>query len=128
MASIPQELKYSKEHEWVRIDGERAVIGITDFAQSELGDVVYVELPELGAAVAQMGQIGTIESVKAASDLYAPVSGEVIGVNGELGSHPELVNNDPYGGGWLLEMRTTNWDTERKQLLAAAVYEQLTAS
>jgi glycine cleavage system H protein len=125
--NTPESLLYTKEHEWVRIEGERVVIGITDFAQSELGDVVYVELPDLGAELAQAGELGTIESVKTASDLYAPLSGTVAAKNALLENQPELVNNDPYGAGWMLEITASSLGAERGQLLSAADYEKLVA-
>lgn len=108
MSQIPEELKYSKEHEWVRVDGNRAVIGITDFAQSELGDIVFVELPAVGAEIKAGETFGTVESVKTVSDLYAPVSGKVVEVNGNLGDAPEKVNEDPYGDGWMIAVEMSN--------------------
>lgn len=101
----PEQLKYTKEHEWLRVEGDAGVVGITDFAQDQLGDVVYVELPAVGSRV-EAGQIfGTVESVKTVSDLYSPVTGEVIEVNAALEDSPELVNSDPYGQGWMLKVR-----------------------
>jgi glycine cleavage system H protein len=102
--SIPQELRYTKEHEWVLLDDGVAIVGITDFAQAELGDIVYVELPEVGAALAAMDAFGNVESVKSVSDLYAPISGNVADVNIRLGDSPELLNTDPYGEGWLVRI------------------------
>ncbi|MCL6594204.1 MAG: glycine cleavage system protein GcvH [Alicyclobacillus sp.] len=102
MSQIPADLKYSKEHEWVRVEGNRAVIGITDFAQDELGDIVFVELPKVGAQVTANNTFGTIESVKTVSDLYAPVSGTVVDVNQALADAPERVNQSPYGDGWMI--------------------------
>lgn len=119
---FPSSLKYTKEHEWARIDGRRATIGITDFAQDELGDVVYVELPEVGSTVTQMGTFGVVESVKAVSDLYSPVSGTVVEVNKKLEEHPELVNSDPYGEGWLLIVEMSN-TSEVDTLLTAEEYQ-----
>lgn len=105
MSKIPEDLKYAKSHEWVRTEGGVATIGITDFAQSELGDVVYVELPEVGRAL-QVGEpFGTVESVKTVSDLYSPVSGQVIEVNPALGARSELINSDPYGEGFMLKVQ-----------------------
>ena len=118
----PEHLKYSKEHEWVRVDDETVVVGITAYAQEQLGDVVYVELPELGAELTQFSPCGTIESVKTVSDLYAPVSGEVIKINEELDESPELINDDPYGTGWILEVKLSNPD-ELNQLLSAQEYD-----
>jgi glycine cleavage system H protein len=101
----PNDRKYSKEHEWARIEGELAVIGITDYAQEQLGDVVYVELPKVGTRVEQFKPFGVIESVKTASDLYAPVSGEIVEVNQAVVDEPAQVNDSPYGEGWLLKVR-----------------------
>ena len=105
----PDTLRFSKEHEWVSMeDGDERLVGITDFAQEELGDVVYVNLPGVGETLTQFGRMGEVESVKAVSDLFCPVSGEVVEVNGELEDHPELVNQDPFGGGWLIKVRLAN--------------------
>jgi len=103
--NIPAELRYSSDHEWVRVDGDVATIGITEYAQDALGDVVFVELPEVGLAVSAGDSFSEVESTKSVSDIYAPVTGEVTAVNDSLDSTPELVNNDPYGGGWMYEMR-----------------------
>jgi glycine cleavage system H protein len=97
----PKELKYSEEHEWVKISGKRGIVGITDHAQHELGDVVFVELPDVGAQVAKGGELGVVESVKAVSEVYAPVSGTVVEVNESLRDRPETINSDPYGEGWI---------------------------
>jgi glycine cleavage system H protein len=105
MSSVPDDLKYSKEHEWVRVDGDAATIGITAFAQEQLGDVVFVELPEKGARVRQHSSLGVVESVKAASDVYAPISGEVLERNVKVIESPELVNGQPYGDGWMIKVR-----------------------
>jgi glycine cleavage system H protein len=105
MSNIPADLKYTESHEWVRVDGDVATIGITDHAQSELGDVVYVDLPTVGKSLAIGETFGSVESVKTVSDLYAPVAGEVIEVNGELASASELVNSDPYGQGFMVKIR-----------------------
>jgi len=102
VSNVPNNLKYSKEHEWVRVEGNRAVIGITDFAQSELGDIVFVELPEAGADLAQNTTFGTVESVKTVSDLYAPISGTIVEVNAALVDSPEKVNEAPYEEGWMI--------------------------
>ena len=126
MANVPADLKYTQEHEWVRKEGERIRVGITAFAQSELGDVVFVELPKPGAKVSQRQSFGVVESVKAVSDLFAPVSGEVVEVNAALSKAPETVNQDPYGEGWMIVVEPSNaaeWD----QLLTAAQYEELIA-
>jgi len=124
---FPAELKYTKEHEWIRIDGDTGTIGITDFAQSELGDVVFVELPAVGDAVTKDATFGTIEAVKAVSDLYAPISGEVIEVNPAVSDTPELINKEPYGEGWMLKIRIANRD-ELGSLLDVAGYQGLTGT
>lgn len=124
---IPKELRYSKEHEWVKVDGDEAIIGITEHAQDQLGDVVYVELPPIGQQVEQFKTFGVVESVKAASDLYAPVSGEVVAVNDDLNKTPEKVNEDPYGSGWMIRVRLTN-PSELNALLDAEGYEKEIAS
>jgi len=120
--NTPPELRYTASHEWVRLDGERATVGITDFAQHELGDVVYLELPQAGRTYEQGAAFGTVESVKAVSDLYAPISGEVLEVNDALTSQPETLNTDPYGAGWMLVLRPGN-PSEIAGLLDAAAYE-----
>ncbi len=122
----PENLLYSKEHEWVKIDGETATIGITDYAQNSLGDIVYVELPKVGATLQQFGNAGVIESVKAVSDLYAPISGEVVEVNGGLDKDPAEVNKAPYAGGWLFKVRVSD-PGETAGLLNAADYEKFAA-
>lgn len=118
----PENLKYSKEHEWIRVADGSVVVGITEYAQEQLGDVVYVELPEVGSELAQFSSCGTIESVKTVSDLYAPVSGEVVKINEELDDSPELINEEPYAEGWILEVKLSNPD-ELNQLLSAQEYE-----
>jgi glycine cleavage system H protein len=125
-STYPDDLRYSKEHEWVRVDGAQATIGITSFAADELGDIVFVELPEPGAEVRQFGTFGVIESVKAVSDLYAPVSGEVIEVNEALRDRPELVNGDPFGEGWIARL-TLSDPAELDGLMDAAAYGESTA-
>jgi glycine cleavage system H protein len=117
----PTELKYTAEHEWVRLDGDRARIGITAFAQDQLGDVVYVELPKVGAQVKQFATFGVIDSVKASSDLYSPVTGEIVAVNDALQSTPELVNQEPYGQGWMIEVRLAD-AAEVSKLMDAETY------
>jgi len=126
MAS-PADRRYSKEHEWVRRDGETARVGITDYAQDQLGDVVYVDLPEAGATIAQFDKMGEIESVKAVSDLYAPISGEVTRVNDGLVEKPETVNKDPHGEGWLIEVRLSD-ASEMDKLMSAEEYDAFIAS
>jgi glycine cleavage system H protein len=121
---IPEDLKYTKEHEWAKIEGDIATIGITDFAQSELSDIVYVELPALGEMLEQMQPFGSIEAVKTVADLYAPLSGEVIEVNEELETNPGIINEDPYGLGWMIKIRITNPE-EIQNLLSAEEYKKL---
>ena len=126
MANVPADLKYTKEHEWAKREGDRVRVGITHFAQEQLGDVVFVELPKAGHKVTSHKSFGVVESVKAVSDLYAPISGEVVEVNGALTKTPELVNRDPYGQGWMLIVKPASggdWD----QLLTAQQYEQFLA-
>jgi glycine cleavage system H protein len=123
----PDDLRYSKDHEWVRVDGSRATIGITSFAADELGDIVFVELPVVGAQLAQFASFGVVESVKAVSDLYAPVSGEVAEVNEALREKPELMNADPFGEGWILRVELKAPD-EVEQLMDAAAYQAQTAA
>jgi glycine cleavage system H protein len=122
----PTQFRYTKEHEWVSLEGSRAKVGITEHAQSELGDVVFVELPAVGTQVKKGENLGTVESVKAVSDIYAPLSGEVVEVNSELESAPETVNQDPHGAGWLVVLEV-NDPTEVETLLDASGYEQLIA-
>jgi glycine cleavage system H protein len=122
----PDDLHYSREHEWVRVDGSVATIGITSFASNELGDIVYVELPEVGASLKQFGSFGVVESVKAVSDLFSPVSGDVAEVNGDLRSSPELLNTDPFGSGWIAKVTLAD-PGEMDKLLDAAAYAELTA-
>ena len=123
MASYPAELRYTREHEWAKVEGGRARIGITHYAQDQLGDVVFVELPKVGTRVRQMQSFGVVESVKAVSDLFAPLSGEVVEVNQPLTEHPEQVNRDPYGAGWLIVVAISD-PKELEQLLSAADYEK----
>jgi glycine cleavage system H protein len=127
MVNVPDELRYTKEHEWARIEGDRARVGITAFAQDQLGDVVFVELPKVGAKVTAMKTFGVVESVKAVSDLFAPLSGEVVEVNGELPNKPELVNSDPYGQGWMLVIKLAK-TAEVEQLMTADAYRRLVES
>jgi glycine cleavage system H protein len=116
--------RYQESHEWIRIEGDEAVIGISDYAQSELNDVVYVELPEVGDSLAQGDEFGSVESVKASSELYMPMSGEVIAVNEQLEDEPELINSAPFGEGWMLRIRLAD-PTEADELLDAAGYRAL---
>lgn len=124
--NIPQELKYSKDHEWVRIEGSRVTIGITDYAQSQLGDVVFVELPELGSEVAAGAGFSVVESVKAVSDIYAPVSGKVIEINEALADTPEIVNQSPYDEGWIVVLELSD-PAELSELLDSEAYAELLA-
>jgi len=126
MANVPPDLRYTREHEWAKVEGDRARIGITAFAQEQLGDVVFVELPKVGAKVTAMKTFGVVESVKAVSDLFAPITGEIVEVNALLPKKPELVNSDPYGQGWMLVIRMSN-PKEIDGLMTAADYEKLTA-
>jgi glycine cleavage system H protein len=119
--SVPEELEYTKTHEWVRREGEEAIVGITDHAQEELGDVVFVELPRQGASFSAGDSFGVVESVKAVSDLYTPVGGEVVEVNESLNDTPEKVNEDPYGDGWMIRLRISG----EGELLSADEYERL---
>ncbi len=122
MSNVPAELKYSKEHEWVRVDGNLAYIGITDFAQDELGDIVFVELPEIGSSVSVDDTFGTVESVKTVSDLFAPISGKVAKVNKGLEDTPEKVNSDPYQDGWMIAVEMANPE-DLNQLLDVTAYK-----
>ncbi len=120
--NIPAELKYVATHEWVRIEGNIATVGITDFAQDQLGDVTFVELPAVGSSIKADQGMGSVESVKAASDLYCPVTGEIVEVNPKLDSNPELVNSDPYGDGWMIKVKLSGADDK---LLSAAEYAKV---
>jgi glycine cleavage system H protein len=127
MANIPADLRYTKEHEWAKLEGDKARIGITAFAQEQLGDVVFVELPKAGTKVAAMKTFGVVESVKAVSDLFAPLSGEVVEINTELPKKPEVVNADPYGKGWMIVIKLAD-AKEWGGLMSAADYEKLVAA
>jgi len=122
--NIPKDLRYSKEHEWIRIEGEFAYIGITDFAQGELGDIIYVDIETVGETLSAQQVFGTVEAVKTVSDLYMPIDAEILEVNELLSSNPELVNKDPYGEGWMIKVRVSN-AVEIEQLLDAAAYAAL---
>ena len=124
--NIPEDLRYSPEHEWVRVEGTRARIGITDYAQDALGDIVFVDLPSVGSEVAQGGQMGEVESTKSVSEIYAPVAGTVTAVNDTLTSNPERMNQDPYGDGWICEVELAP-GADVSGLLDAAAYGELTA-
>jgi glycine cleavage system H protein len=122
---FPENLKYTKEHEWVRVENDSiGVVGITDYAQSELGDIVYVELPQIGKQVKQLEPFGTIEAVKAVSDLFSPLSGEVIEVNEKLKDSADLINKDPYGEGWIIKIKISDL-SELNNLLSAEDYKKL---
>lgn len=121
--NLPNDLLYSKEHEWVKVKGNTALIGITDFAQSELGDIVYVELPEVGATIQKGEPFGSVESVKTVSELYAPINGKVISVNEALGDSPEEINDSPYEDGWMIEVEIAD-ESELKNLLSAEQYQE----
>jgi glycine cleavage system H protein len=123
--NIPNELLYTKEHEWVKVLGEVLRIGITDYAAKTLNDVVYVSLPSEGQTVKQFDSFGTVESIKAVSELYSPFTGVVTKVNIELSSHPELVNRSPYEEGWILELKPLDFESERKNLLISSQYVEL---
>ena len=125
MANIPEDLHYSKDHEWVRVEGDIAVVGITDYAQDSLGDVVYVELPKAGEQFAANESFGSVESVKAVSEVFSPVTGEIEGINETLNDEPEKVNQDPYGEGWMIRVKMSNTG-EVDSLLTAAEYEDFT--
>ena len=120
----PDDLRYTPEHEWVRLDGDEATVGITDYAQEELGDIVFVELPQEGDQFKLSDSFAIVESVKAASDVYSPLSGEVVATNDELVAKPELVNEDPYGSGWMIRLKRSD-ASETDELLDAAGYEAL---
>jgi glycine cleavage system H protein len=125
MANIPEDLHYSKDHEWVRVDGNIAIVGITDYAQNSLGDVVYVELPKAGEKFAANESFGSVESVKAVSEVFSPVSGEIVEANDSLTDEPEKVNTDPYGDGWMIRVKMSAAG-EVDSLLTAAEYEDFT--
>ena len=122
--NTPNELRYTKEHEWVKIEGNTAIIGITDFAQNELGDIVFVELPEVGDSVAVDQPFGSVESVKTVSELYAPLSGTVVAINEELSDSPELVNESPYENAWMIKVELSN-PSEVEQLLTPDAYKEV---
>uniref|UniRef100_E6Q7P6 Putative glycine cleavage system protein H n=1 Tax=mine drainage metagenome TaxID=410659 RepID=E6Q7P6_9ZZZZ len=122
--NIPSDLLYSKEHEWAKVDGEIATIGITDFAQGSLGDITFVELPKVGTKVEQFANVGVIESVKTVSDLYTPLGGEIVEVNTAIDADPAALNTDPYGSGWLIKIKLSD-ATQTQQLLDAAAYTDI---
>lgn len=121
----PQDLKYTKEHEWVKLEGDIAVVGITDFAQHQLTDIVFVELPEKGKRVGQSAQLAVIESVKSVSDIFSPVSGDIVDANDKLADNPEIINKEPYGQGWIAKIKVEKSD-ELNGLMSAENYEKFT--
>ena len=125
MTLVPEDLFYSEEHEWLRLDDDVAIVGITDFAQDQLGDIVYVDMPEVGATIEVGSVVGELESTKSVSDVYSPVSGEVIAINPELEGSEELINTDPYGEGWLFKVRVADGDPT-ESLLSAEQYTAIT--
>ena len=127
MTTYPEEFRYTKEHEWVNVEGDTGTVGLTDHAQKELGDIVYVDLPKIGATVEKGKTVGSVESVKAVSDIYSPVSGEVIEINESLTTKPEKLNEDPHAGAWLVKVRMSNPD-EVKQLLSSSDYQTYIAA
>ena len=122
--NIPSNLKYTKEHEWIRVEGEVAYVGITDYAQGELGEIVFVEIETVGESLAENARFGSVEAVETVSDLFLPMSGEILEMNAALEDHPELVNNDPYGDGWMIKVAINDL-AELDTLLDAAAYEAL---
>ena len=125
---VPDGLYYTKEHEWARVTGGTARVGITDYAAKTLNDIVYLTLPPVGKEVKQLGSFGTVESIKAVSELYAPLSGTVVGTNQELANHPELINQSPYEEGWIIELRHSMLEGEKKTLLSPRQYEEFLKS
>jgi len=119
---VPEKLRYTKDHEWIRIEGDLGVVGITEHAQSELGDIVFVELPKVGAKLDQSASFGSVESVKAVSDIYSPVGGEVVEINTALSDAPEKVNEEPYGGGWIMKLRLSD-PQQVEKLMTASEYD-----
>jgi len=122
--NIPADLKFTKDHEWIRVEGDHAFIGITDFAQGELGDIVYIDINTTGETISKESVFGTVEAVKTVSDLFMPIDGEVLEVNSKLESNPELVNNDPYGDGWMVKIKITN-ASQVGELLTADAYKSV---
>ena len=124
---VPADLRYYKDHEWVRLDGDTATVGITQYAADQLGDIVFVELPDVGRTIEQFAAFGVVESVKAVSDLFAPLGGEILATNDDLAGSPESVNSDPYGGGWMVRLRIADTG-QLTELLDAAAYDDLVAA
>ena len=123
--NLPEELYYSKEHEWVRVKDKTVVVGITDYAQKQLHEIVYVELPKKGSTIKQFQKLSTVESVKSVSDVFSPVSGKITGVNTELAESPELLNQDPYGKGWIVKINLTDFKKDSQNLLTVRQYAEL---
>jgi glycine cleavage system H protein len=126
--TVPSDRQYTRDHEWVRIEGEEATVGITDYAADQLGDIVFVELPDVGTTVDAGRPFGVVESVKAVSDLFAPIAGEVVATNDALSGGPEVVNSDPYGDGWMIRLRVGGDGIEAADLIDAGAYEELVAA
>jgi glycine cleavage system H protein len=126
--NVPDELKYSKDHEWVKVEGDLAIVGITDYAQHSLHEITFVELPEVGSSVEANSECGLVESMKASSDIFSPLSGEIVEVNSNLEDAPELVNEEPYGKGWMFKVKLSNLDAEIDALMDAKAYSELIAS
>ncbi len=124
---VPDDLRYTKDHEWVRLDGDIATVGITQYAADQLGDIVFVELPDVGRTLERSAAFGVVESVKAVSDLFAPLGGEVLATNDDLSGSPESVNSDPYGGGWMIRLRIAD-TSQLSELLEATAYDDLVAA
>ena len=125
--SVPTDLRYTRDHEWVRLEGDEATVGITQYAADQLGDIVFVELPDVGRTIEQFAAFGVVESVKAVSDLFAPLGGEILATNDDLAGSPESVNSDPYGGGWMVRLRIADTG-QLTELLDAAAYDDLVAA
>ena len=125
---VPDDLKYSKDHEWVKVEGDLVIVGITDYAQHSLHEITFVELPEVGSIVEADSECGLVESMKASSDIFSPLSGEIAEVNSDLEDAPELVNEEPYGKGWMFKIKPSNLDGEMKSLMDAKAYGELIAS
>ncbi len=123
--NFPDNLKYSKDHEWIRVEGDTATVGITEFAQSELGDIVFVDINTIGQTVGQFEVFGSVEAVKTVSDLFLPVSGEILSFNSDLNNNPENVNNDPYEKGWIVKIKMTNQEADFNKLMDASAYKTL---
>ncbi|MFW9845323.1 MAG: glycine cleavage system protein GcvH [Candidatus Thorarchaeota archaeon] len=126
--NVPEDLKYSKDHEWAKVEGDLVVVGITDYAQHSLHEITFVELPETGSSVKVNTECGLVESMKASSDIFTPLTGEIVEVNSSLEDAPELVNEDPYGKGWMFKIKPSNLDAEMGDLMDAKAYAELIAS